>query len=458
MLRTFFVLAIIAFGLRHAARGPFYAVLLYLWVAYFRPELWLWSDWLVSLDLSFYLGVFALFWGLLSFQLRWDLRIVLTLVLVLQSLVSTLASTWTQYAWPYWMDFAKSIAITWLLASLIDTPAKLRTALLVIGLSLGFETAKQGWVELFLNPGGKNFNDIAFLGDNNGVAIGMLCLTAIFIALARTSPSKRERWFHRFFAFGVLYRGIITYSRGGFISAGVMGLLYFIRSKRKLAAVLGLVVVAGLIAPVLPTAFWERMQTLTMISQTEDERGRLSTQASGDLESALSRLYFWELALDMANDHPFTGVGHNAYIYAYDSYDTTAGKYGKGRSVHSSWFGVVAELGYLGMLLYLVIFILSFGACRHARRLPPEIPEAAHLREYAIAIETSLIVIAVGGSFVIFQYSEMLWHMVGLGIALRRLTADARGRVAAPAAAAWPTLVPAPTPASAGGTAYFQRR
>ena len=459
MLRTFLVLAIIAFGLRHAVRGPFYAVLFYLWVAYFRPELWLWSDWLASINLSFYVGVFALLWGLLTFQLRWDLRILLTLLMVLQSLWSTLASSWLALSWPYWVDFAKSIAITWLLASLIDTPAKFRTTLLVIGFSLGFETAKQGWLQLVLNPGGKNFNDIAFLGDNNGVAIGMLILCAIFVALARTAKTKGERWVHRFLSVGVLYRGIITYSRGGFISATVMGLLYFLRSKRKLAAAVGLVVVVGVIAPVLPNAFWERMGTLSLVSQSDDERGRLTNEQSGDLESALSRFHFWKVAVQMANDHPFTGVGHNAYMMAYDLYDSSHGKYGFGRAVHSSWFGVIGELGYPGITLYLLIFALALLSCRTARRVATELPEATPLREYAIALETSLIVIMVGGSFVTFQYSEMLWHIVGLSIALRRIAIEAQERAVVKTAepAAWSPFMPLPSgaPAPASGTAFY---
>jgi probable O-glycosylation ligase (exosortase A-associated) len=463
MLRTLFVLAIIAFGLRHVVRGPFYGVLLYLWVAYFRPEMWLWSDWLHTINLSFYLGVFTLFWGVLSFQLRWDSRIALTLVLVLHSLISTLVSPYSQWSFPYWLDFAKSIAITWLVASLIDSVAKLRITLMVIAFSLGFECAKQGWVMLVLSPGLKNYNEVAFLGDNNGVAVGMPVLCAMFIALARTAITKKERWLHRFFAVGVLYRGIITYSRGGFVATAAMGLLYFIRSKRKLAAVVGMVVVAALIVPLMPSEFWGRMGSIKHVSQTPQERGNLTKLESGDLDSALSRMYFWGVAMDMANDHMFTGVGHNAFMKAYDRYDKSGGAYGKGRSVHSSWFGVIAELGYPGITLYLLVFMLAMFACHQARRLPPEAPDAAHLREYAIAIETALIVIAVGGSFVIFQYNEMLWHLVGLSIALHRLAHEARAHVPARMpVTSWPTLAPAPaparTPAPAGGSVFFTPR
>src|SRR5579871_590881 len=40
MLRLIFVFAIIAVGTVYLTQGPFYALLFYLWNAYFRPEYW----------------------------------------------------------------------------------------------------------------------------------------------------------------------------------------------------------------------------------------------------------------------------------------------------------------------------------------------------------------------------------------------------------------------------------
>src|SRR4029453_14503996 len=157
----------------------------YLWYAYFRPETWVWdASFIQSLNLSLIIGIFALMWAFLSAQVTWNVRVALIVLLVFQSLISTMTSDYMSYAWPYWVDFAKSAAITWLLASLVTDVARFRMVLLVIAFSLGFEAAKEGWAELLLNPGVRNINDVAFLGDNNGVAIGMLVLGSIFTTLA----------------------------------------------------------------------------------------------------------------------------------------------------------------------------------------------------------------------------------------------------------------------------------
>jgi hypothetical protein len=49
-------------------------------------------------------------------------------------------------------------------------------------------------------------------------------------------------------------------------------------------------------------------------------------------------------------------------------------------------------------------------------------PETGHL---AVAVEMALLVCAVGGTFVTFQYVEVLWHFVGLSMALHALNVAA---------------------------------
>jgi hypothetical protein len=58
MLRTVFVFIIISVGVFYAAQGPFYALLFYLWNAYFRPEQWVWGGTISSLNLSVTIGIY----------------------------------------------------------------------------------------------------------------------------------------------------------------------------------------------------------------------------------------------------------------------------------------------------------------------------------------------------------------------------------------------------------------
>lgn len=137
--------------------------------------------------------------------------------------------------------------------------------------------------------------------------------------------------------------------------------------------------------------------------------------------SSRSRVHFWRVAILMANEKPLTGVGYNGYNLSYNDYDFSYGVYGSARSVHSSWFGVLAELGYTGLVLFVANIVLALAACRRARRLAARDPAFQQVGHYAVAIEASLIVFIIGGSFVPSQYVEILWHFFGLSAAIYTL-------------------------------------
>jgi hypothetical protein len=101
---------------------------------------------------------------------------------------------------------------------------------------------------------------------------------------------------------------------------------------------------------------------------------------------------------------------------------------------------VLSELGFPGFILFVTLILRAFWTGLRVQRLARKHPELEGLAKYARAMEGTLVVFAVGGTFVIFQYTELLWHTLGLSIAVDRL---ARERVAALEAAAVPALAPA---------------
>ena len=421
MLRLIFVFGITFTGLYYALASGLGALLFYLWVAYFRPQDWVWNaDILKTLNLSFLSGILVLVRAPGSgAQFRFDLRSLLLFAMLVQGLISTLISPHSAYAMPYWIEFAKAIIITYMIASHSVDMARYRKILFVIALSLGFEGAKQGWVQFLTNPGGKNINEFPLLGDNNGVAVGMLMLVGLFMALAQTSATKHERWFHQFFAAGVAYRAISTYSRGAFLAAGVLALLYVLRSKQKVKGAIGIMIVGGAILAALPAEFWDRMSTITVTQEVPTEE--MSVEEEGANASSASRLHFWAVAIRMADANPLFGIGFNAFNKAYNQYDFLRGGWGRSRSVHSSWFGILAELGYVGIVLYVTILMLAVGACQRVARLAKKGEVPAELYFYAVALQMGLVVAIIGGSFVPWQYCEMLWHFIGLSMGLRAI-------------------------------------
>ena len=362
----------------------------------------------MTLDLSFYAGLLLVARTVLSqVRLRIDLRSFLLFALLVHSGISSWLGVDPEWSFFYYRDFIKSTIITYLISVLASDYKSLRLIVLVMALSLSFEGAKQGWAQMVTNPGAQNLNDIPFLGDNNLVAVGVLMMLPMLVSLARTAPTRWERWLHYFLAIGMLYRSISSYSRGGFLAAGALALAVVARSQRKVQTLIGVAVAATLVLSVMPDSFWERMDTIAVEGESEERDS-----------SAASRLHFWGVALEMARDNPILGVGHNGYFAAYDSYDPTAAEFGRRRSVHSMWMGILAELGFVGFALFVAQLGLAWGACRRTRRLAKLGRVAPELGQFAVALETAFLACAVGGTFVTFQYNEMLWHFVGLSAAL----------------------------------------
>ena len=218
MLRLAFVSVLILIGAYFTLQAPFYGLLFYIGNAYFRPEQWEWSGFVGALHLSLIIGSYVVIVSFFSkHKFVCNGRICFIALFVLQSLLSTAMSDHADYCWPYVFEFLKVVLITYLIVVLTTDFEKFRLVILVMVLALGVEQAKQGWFYLVTSPGGPNQNDLPFLGDNNGIAQGMLMLVPLIGFLAQTSDSKWKKLFFAGVFIGCLYRALSTYSRGGFL-------------------------------------------------------------------------------------------------------------------------------------------------------------------------------------------------------------------------------------------------
>src|SRR6185437_11335711 len=246
--------------------------------------------------LSFISGAYVVLVSLFSgAKLIWNRRIALLVLFLFQAFLSTLWSEHWAYSWTYWLEFLRVIVITYLIVVLVTDFYKFRLVVMVMVFALGLEQARQGWAYLIVRPGWYNANPVSFLGDNNGVAVGLLMLVPLIGLLIQSTENKWAKSFYCFLFIGCLYRALSTYSRGGLLACLAMSGAWWLRSHRKLRGLIRVLVVASIIIPLLPDAFWNRMQTIKTYQEEEDP-------------SALGRIHFWEIAIEMASANPFVGV------------------------------------------------------------------------------------------------------------------------------------------------------
>jgi probable O-glycosylation ligase (exosortase A-associated) len=226
---------------------------------------------------------------------------------------------------------------------------------------------------------------------------------------------------HRFVAVGVIYRAVTTYSRGGFLALAALGSVFLLRSKHRLAAGLGVAAVGLLVFGVMPQSFWDRMGTIGSGRDALASSNSVIADEEEPDNSIAGRIHFWGVAASMASARPLVGVGHSSYNIAYNDYDSSNGRFGRGRSVHSVWFGILGETGYPGLLLFIAILVVTLRSAAWARRQAASGAAPPELGHYGNALEAGLIAFMVGGTFVPMAYNEMIWHFVGLGVALRQV-------------------------------------
>ena len=154
MLRLTIILIGIGTGVVYSLKSPFYALIVYIVNAYFRPEDWVpGDDFIRSLRLSFLIGMCVIFSILLRRQkLVWNGSVSLLCLFVTVALVSTVNSNYPEYCWPYTVELLKMIIIL-IIVVLTAMYSKFRLLIIVIVLTLGSYRRNKGGLYLITSPG-----------------------------------------------------------------------------------------------------------------------------------------------------------------------------------------------------------------------------------------------------------------------------------------------------------------
>ena len=214
---------------------------------------------------------------------------------------------------------------------------------------------------------------------------------------------------------------VLINSRGAFLGVLVslsifLFFMLFSRYQQKgqrAAAILMIVVGIGGALWVTDDLFWERMQTL----QSEDQN-----------VSGASRMDFWWATFDMLGDHPMgVGIGgYEALAPLYMDEQTRGGV--EHRAVHSMWFQGLAELGWPGLLLFLLLLLSLYRLSRKAKRY---LLEQENTQAYfkLLALECALIGFLIAGTFIDRFRAEILyWMILFLAVAINIYYLQAKGR------------------------------
>lgn len=421
MLRLLFVGALFAVGAGAAVRSRFGALLFYLWFATFRPVEWVWVD-LSPFRLSLVVGLLLVVpavltgvWPNVTHPLSAGALVMLAL--------SMLPQFWAvrpDIGWQ-WLDyFARVILVGLLATTLVDSRRRLVWTLAIIAGSWAFHSGKAGVMAVL--QGGTYYGEglAGAFSDNNDYALGIVMAMPLMLTVAQgvTTDAWWARAVRSAFIVAVPFSAVTvisTMSRGGALAMAVAVSVWLLLQRRGpvLVAAAAVTVVLALPFVPMPQGYLERLTSIGVETESLDA-------------SSLGRLHFWQLAVRMAEDHPF-GVGLRNYEANYDRYNESPMDFGTSRAVHSSHFQVLAEVGYAGLLLWTLLFAYAGWRLWRIRwhvRAEAGTLDAGTVRFYR-AVTAGLIAsmagFLVGGSFLSMFLNDLTWLCFACVAALDRL-------------------------------------
>jgi probable O-glycosylation ligase (exosortase A-associated) len=185
-----------------------------------------------------------------------------------------------------------------------------------------------------------------------------------------------------------------TQSRGALLAVVAMGLMMWFRSARKFVTGLFLGSVALVLVTFMPSSWESRMNT---IENFQDD------------SSAMGRVEAWKMTINLANRH-FFGGGFE--IYRPDIYALFAPDSPYHQGAHSIYFSVLGEHGYMGLILFLCIWIMAFRVANQIRREAKKHDETLWLNNLASMCQVSLVGYLVGGSFLALAYFDLPYNIL----------------------------------------------
>lgn len=403
--------------------APVYAFLVYQAVYFYNPPSRWWSYLIPEISYSFF--VVALMGGLYVLNKKqFDKNKIsavpqLKYMIVLVMLFS-FASFYAVYpiAHSVFTEVFIKLGITMLIAyKLINTIKQLDYAL--VGYVYG------AWYLSFVafQVGRNSGNRVEGIGtvdspDANGTAAALVPAIVICVYYIWVSKGIVRKTIFLGAAAFIANALVLINSRGAFLGAALgltyfMGTLFFtsVKAKGQKLKVIG-VGVLGLIAAVsvMDDSFKERI--FSIAEETEVDSGR---------ETGATRTIFWVAAVKMSFDYPL-GQGIKGFNYHAPDYipaDVVVSSNGdnsrasRRKSVHSTWFEVLSEVGYPGFIAFLGMLIASFKCTSKVKKKLKPLGHRATEHYYKIVcIEGALISFMVSMSFMNRMRAEVLYWCV----------------------------------------------
>jgi probable O-glycosylation ligase (exosortase A-associated) len=388
------ILGLAAYALLH----PWIGIMGWTWISVMNPHAYSWR--LSSMPIAAAVAGSTLLGVLFTKDRRnfFTTREVTVLMLFMLWMCITLPfSFYVEQSIGFWSRVMK-IDLMVLVAMVVLYSRKHITMLawVLVG-SLGFYGVKGGLFTLATGGSYRVWGPAgSYIEGNNEVALAFVMVIPLMQFLRLISDSE---WVKRglLLAMGLCATAALgSYSRGALLAVAAMAIVLWWRSDKKLVGAVILLVLSVALLSFMPEQWWDRMGS---INNYQDDA------------SATGRLNAWWMAWNLAKANFFGGgfMIYNADIfarYAPNPLDVHA--------AHSIYFMVLGEHGFIGLLLFLLLWFFVWGSAGRLRIQGKKLPQTVWLSHLGAMCQVSLAGYAVGGAFLSLSYYDLPYNILVL--------------------------------------------
>jgi probable O-glycosylation ligase (exosortase A-associated) len=383
-------------------KRPWMGVLLLAWLGYMNPHRLAYgfareAPWFA---IAACVTLFAIFISSESKWIPWTREALLLFVFVLWTNVTVQFALSPNTAWREWDRFMKIQLIMFTNLMVMKNRTRLDALVWTIVLSFGFYGVKGGlWAIMTGGVHRVQGPEASFIEDNNHLAVALNMTIPLMRYLQLNASSKYIRLGLGGAMALTMMAVVCSYSRAGFLALGVVVLLLWLKSRKKV--LLGIVLASCLAAILtfMPQQWLDRMHTINEYQEDGSAQGRLNA---------------WQFAMNLANDHPIVGGGFRTFTT--DLFRQYAPNPDDHHEAHSIYFEILAEQGYPGLLMFLLLGFVAWRSAAVMRRQVRGDPKLQWAGDLMSMVQVSIAAYACGGAFVSLAYFDYPYHLIVLVI------------------------------------------
>ena len=310
--------------------------------------------------------------------------------------VTTLFALDPEHATPMWERVMKIQFMVFVSMYLLHSKRHVQTVVWVVAGSVAFFGVKGG---VFTLGSGGEFRvwgpPGSFIEENNSLALATIMTIPLLYYLTQQPLKAWMRWglFCAMLLCGLSALG--SYSRGALL--GITAMVAFLWSKTRMKFITGvvLVVLVPLAIGFMPEKWEDRMRSIENYEQDDSSQGRINA---------------WWMAFNLANDRPLVGGGFEPYNErTFSLYAPTPENI---HSAHSIYFQMLGEHGYVGLGLFLLLWMLVWRDATVIIRLGRSRNDLQWATDLARMIQVSIVGYAVGGAFLNLAYFDVPYYLI----------------------------------------------